>query len=96
MSERCDTCGAELRQCGSIGDDGEPTWDCEVCLLKDKLAAMTAAKNKAVGLAKRAWQEHEALLAVLKLRGLLPPYAQSELVDEVKAGIAELELENIS
>ena len=37
---RCDVCSAELTQCGPKDTDGEPTWDCKVCLLsaeRDKL-----------------------------------------------------------
>ncbi len=37
--ERCEDCNFELVQCGPLNDDGEPTLDCKVCQLREKLKA---------------------------------------------------------
>ena len=45
--DRCETCNAELGPFGQQGTDGEPTLDCIVCILREKLASAQAERDQA-------------------------------------------------
>lgn len=47
-AEYCEDCGTPLSQCGPLGPDGIPTMDCQVCQLREQLAAMTKERDDAL------------------------------------------------
>lgn len=58
---RCDDCGAELSQCGFMGEDGEQELDCRVCQLVNEVGELLELREEIERLAAEHAGDHQTI-----------------------------------